>query len=209
VQNAASFFGAAKYSVSTADRRCAIVSTARGSGWVILPRMSRWNDTDLPWAYLISFRAYGTWLHGDERGSTDRFHHQYRSPHIPPNVAWQFHNKRVLKCPPVRLDAARRASTENAIRETCTIRGWLLRAINVRTNHVHTVVSTGEANGRRVLNAFKANATRQMREDLCWPRADSPWADRSSKRSLWNQESIGRAIDYVLNGQGDELPGFD
>ena len=31
-----------------------------------------WNDTDIPLAYLISFRCYGTWLHGDERGSIDR-----------------------------------------------------------------------------------------------------------------------------------------
>ena len=29
-----------------------------------------WNDTDTPLAYLITFRSYGTWLHGDERGST-------------------------------------------------------------------------------------------------------------------------------------------
>jgi len=29
---------------------------------------------DIPLAYLISFRAYGTWLHGDRRGSVDRFH---------------------------------------------------------------------------------------------------------------------------------------
>jgi hypothetical protein len=27
---------------------------------------------DIPLAYLISFRAYGTWLHGDRRGSVDR-----------------------------------------------------------------------------------------------------------------------------------------
>src|SRR6185369_556860 len=28
-----------------------------------------WNDTDIPLAYLITFRSYGTWLHGDDRGS--------------------------------------------------------------------------------------------------------------------------------------------
>ncbi len=31
-----------------------------------------WNDTDIPLAYLITFRCYGTWLHEDERGATDR-----------------------------------------------------------------------------------------------------------------------------------------
>jgi len=44
-----------------------------------------WNDTDIPLAYLITFRCYGTWLHGDERGSVDRFHNQYQSPSAAPN----------------------------------------------------------------------------------------------------------------------------
>jgi len=26
---------------------------------------------------------------------------------------------------------------------------------------------------------------------------------------LWNERSVARAIDYVLYGQGDELPDFD
>ena len=29
--------------------------------------MSKWNDTDIPLGYLITFRTYGTWLPGDER----------------------------------------------------------------------------------------------------------------------------------------------
>jgi hypothetical protein len=43
-----------------------------------------WNDTDTPLAYLITFRCHGTWLHGDERGSVDRFHNRYKSPCIEP-----------------------------------------------------------------------------------------------------------------------------
>ncbi|HEV8590779.1 MAG TPA: hypothetical protein VGQ55_01645 [Pyrinomonadaceae bacterium] len=31
-----------------------------------------WDDNDVPLAYLITFRTYGTWLHGDRRGSVDR-----------------------------------------------------------------------------------------------------------------------------------------
>jgi hypothetical protein len=61
----------------------------------------------------------------------------------------------------------------------------------------------------QVLNAFKANATRKLREDDLWPHPFSPWADKGSKRKLWNERSVARAIDYVLNGQGDDLPDFD
>ena len=51
-----------------------------------------WNNTDTPLAYFISFRTCGTWLHGDKRGSIDRFHNQYRSPYIAPNEKWHRYN---------------------------------------------------------------------------------------------------------------------
>lgn len=168
-----------------------------------------WNDTDLPLAHLITFRCYGTWLHGDDRGSTDRFHKGYKTPHIPANQKWKHHNVRSLSGEPVRLDRKQRQSVKKAINETCTIRHWLLHAVNVRTNHVHAVVSIGTANASRALNALKANATRQMREDGNWKRQDSPWADRGSQRHLWNERSVALAVDYVVNGQGDNLPDFD
>jgi REP element-mobilizing transposase RayT len=167
-----------------------------------------WNDTDIPLAYLITFRCYGTWLHGDERGSIDRFHNRHKSPYIKPNRHWQRQSLRVLKSSAVSLNASQRNSVETAVRETCKIRNWLLRAINVRTNHVHTVISIGVAKSGSALNALKANSTRQMREG-CWTKPHSPWADRGSKRSLWNERSIERAIEYVLNGQGGDLPDFD
>jgi len=42
-----------------------------------------------------------------------------------------------------------------------------------------------------------------------WPQSVSPWADKGSKRLLWNERSVANAIDYVLNGLGGELPNFD
>ena len=168
-----------------------------------------WNDTDIPLAYLISFRCHGTWLHGDERGSIDRFHNRYKSPYIDPNKKWHRHNVQVLEGQPVTLDASRRQSVEAAIRETCTFRQWYLHGVNARTNHVHTVVSIGLIKPERALTAFKANATRQMRQDGFWRPQYSPWAEKGSKRYLWNERSVARAIDYVLYGQGDELPNFD
>jgi len=167
-----------------------------------------WNDTDTPLAYFISFRTYGTWLHGDKRGSIDRFHNAYRSPYIKPNPNWQKHNKQQLKAPPLILNARARKSVKTAIRETCDIRKWFLQAFNVRTNHAHSVVSANRK-GELVLNAFKANATRELRKDGLWTHPFSPWADKGSARKLWNEQSVARAIDYVMNGQGEDLPDFD
>jgi REP element-mobilizing transposase RayT len=168
-----------------------------------------WNDTDIPLAYFISFRTYGTWLHGDKRGSIDRCHNLYRSPYIPPNEKWRDYNQLQLRAKPLILKARHRKSIEGAIRETCDFRKWQLQAINVRTNHVHTVVSAGQKKPEVVLNAFKANATRQLRQDGLWTHPFSPWADKGSKRRLWNERNVARAIDYTLNGQGEQLPDFD
>jgi len=168
-----------------------------------------WNDTDTPLAYFISFRPYGTWLHGDTRGSIDRFHNRYRSPYIRPNEEWLDHNQQRLRVKPLILKAPHRKAIEVAIRETCDIRKWFLHAINVRTNHIHTVVCASHKKPEHVLGAFKANATRQLRKDSLWHNPFPPWADKGSKRRLWNEQSVARAIDYVMNGQGDDLPDFD
>ena len=172
-------------------------------------RAPMWNDTDTPLAHLITFRCYGTWLHGDPRGSVDRLHNRYKAPYASANENRNRHNNNMLTGEPVVLDASRRASVETAIRETCAHRRWTLRALNVRTNHVHVVVSIGGIKSELALNAFKANATRQMRQDGGWQMDHSPWVDKGSRRNLWNERSVGRAIDYVLNGQGDELLEFD
>ena len=48
-----------------------------------------------------------------------------------------------------------------------------------------------------------------MREDGGWSLQDTPWVDEGSQRNLWNERSVERAINYVLYGQGDDLPDFD
>jgi len=57
-----------------------------------------------------------------------------------------------------------------------------------------------------VLNAFKANATRKMREAGCWQSGKTPWVRKGSKRWLWTQEALIGAIVYVEYEQGEPLP---
>lgn len=170
---------------------------------------SEWNDTGIPLAYLITFRCYGTWLHGDEKGSIDEFNNKFNTPFLPANQKWLKFNQSILNHQPVKLNGVMRKSVELAVRETCEIRNWQLHAINVRTNHIHTVVNVGGTNSKKVLLAFKANSTRKLRENSCWQFEHSPWADKGSRRFLWTEKSIELAIDYVVNGQGKPLPDFN
>ena len=170
--------------------------------------MGTWNDTDVPRAYLITFRTYGTWLPGDERGSIDRFHNKYGGPRVRPNAEMVKYNTQKLKSDPVIMNASQRAAVNEAVREVCRYRNWHLYALSVRTNHVHAVIAA-IASSKRVLNDFKAYATRNMRKNGLWIPQHSPWVDKGSRRNLWNDEHILSACDYVNNRQGGELPEFD
>ena len=146
---------------------------------------------------------------GDERGSTDRFHNRYKSPHLPRSDRRRSLSEQRLKSAPVTLNSRQRQSVETAIREVCVHRKWHLYVVNVRTNHVHLVTSIGKAESGRALNAFKAYATRQLRRDNLWTESHSTWADKGSIKHLWNEKSLFIAVDYVMNGQGVDLPNFD
>jgi len=60
----------------------------------------------------------------------------------------------------------------------------------------------------RILNALKANATRQMRLDGCWPHEHTPWADGGSRRYVWTEFQLEQAKEYVISGQDGRIPEF-
>ncbi len=162
------------------------------------------QDRSTPVGYLITFRCYGTWLHGDERGSVDRHHRIFGTPGLPASGLRRQHDRDLLKQPPVKLNSHQRPIVEHAIRETCTIRGWNLWTVNIRTNHVHAVV-TANKKPDAVMSALKANATRAMKETGVWTSELSPWEFRGSKKYLWDEKQLANAIDYVETGQGEPL----
>ena len=94
---------------------------------------------------------------------------------------------------PYHLDQDRRDAVLEAIQEVCRQRGWSLLAAHVRSNHVHTVVQA-EVPPERVMNDFKAYASRRLNR----LRADEPDRKRrarhGSTRFLWKPEHVSAAI---------------
>jgi REP element-mobilizing transposase RayT len=167
------------------------------------------QDRSVAKAYLITFRCYGTWLHGDERGSVDRrYYNRLGTPKIKPDSETVERKASLMKDGSTIFGAKERAIVESAIREVCRFRGYALYAINVRTNHVHVVVSNSTI-PERMMDAFKAYATRKLRSAKLVGEENKLWSRHGSTRYLWTDEHIATAIDYVLNGQGGELPRFD
>ena len=170
--------------------------------------MGKWNDTDTPIAYLITFRTYGTWLPGDERGTINKEHNKYGGPRARPNIILEQQSASLLKSKSFMMNAGARQAVDAAIREVCIHRKLKLYALNVRTNHVHAVTSA-QISSDKILLDLKAYSTRRLRRNWLWKYDHSPWVDKGSKRNLWNEDHIYHAADYVVNGQGGDLPMFD
>ena len=162
------------------------------------------DELRTPIASFITFRTYGTWLHGDARGSVDRENNTYGMPRVPRNPPRLAFEEQQLAGSPVFLGPARRAAVRRAILGTFEAREWFLHALNVRTNHVH-VVGVFDIAPRRAMTELKARATCAMRAGGCWLEARSPWARGGSARWIWTPKQLGRVIEYVVSGQGPAL----
>jgi REP element-mobilizing transposase RayT len=158
--------------------------------------------SDHPIAFFITFGTYGSWLHGDKRGSVDRFHNRYGTPRLPQNRLRERYERQLLKQSSVRLTKLQRQIVMAAIREICKEKGWALWAVNARSNHVHTVVSA-DCNSKKVRAALKARATKNMREAGYWIHDHSPWARRGSRKNLWTPQDVANAVAYVEYDQGE------
>ena len=160
--------------------------------------MRDFDDNEFPLAYLITFRCYGTWLHGDERGSYHRSSEK-RPVRVPPRPRLVAAETEQLKHLPVQLKKSQRKIVEDAIREVCLHRRYTLYAVNARTNHVHSVVSSHSV-PEPILAAFKSYATRALRTDGL-DKNIQPWARHGSTVYLWKERHLNKGIEYVVLGQ--------
>jgi len=168
------------------------------------------NERSTAKGYLITFRCYGTWLHGDERGSVDRrYFNAYGAEKIKPNAEKQRTKIRLMRHEPFMLGPRERSIVEAAIKEVCLVRGYIPLALNVRTNHIHLVVSSASGIPERIMDSFKAYSTKALRSAGLVNGERKLWSRHGSTRYLWTEEHVATAVDYVLHGQGDELPKFE
>jgi len=102
----------------------------------------------------------------------------------------------------VLLDASQRACVEASIKEVWEFRKYDLRALNVRTNHAHAVVSAC-IKPEKIVNDFKMYATRHLRSEGLRPPNGRVWSRGASTRYLWKPRHVEGAVDYVKYCQED------
>jgi len=157
---------------------------------------------DEPLAFLLTFRTYGTWLHGDERGSVDRDHNTPGTPMLAPDPARQAACAARMRKDALRLTEDMRDAVRQAILAEARFRGWELIRVAVRTNHVHVIVAYAGVRPELMAGRLKSHATRALRRHGL-VGADQPvWADGpGSRRYLWKPRHIADAEAYVREGQ--------
>lgn len=162
-----------------------------------------YEENAFPLAYLITFRTFGTWLHGDERTSIQREHDgRRRTSLVDPNHPLEEAMRNQLSQSPMILTPEQRSIVEASIRETCEVRRYGLHAVNIRTNHGHSVISAAVKPEKIVID-LKAYSTRHLREAGEFCPDDRIWARGASTRYLWKPRHVEAAVDYVLYSQGD------
>jgi REP element-mobilizing transposase RayT len=168
------------------------------------------DSTTMPLAYLITFTTYGTWLHGTDKGlgSVDRDHNIFGTPFVAPDVIRKQRAADLMTGPPFTLGPPDRDIVRDAIVALCKEKSWRLRALHVRTNHIHAVVSADRDPGR-IMSDFKARASREL--NRLHPNDDPPqrWTRHGSTPHLFDDAAVARAIAYVLDGQGTPMAIYD
>lgn len=158
--------------------------------------------------YLITFATYGSHLHGDDRGSVDRTHNVVGSHALIADPKRASAELQLMGDPAYNLDKINRVEVLSALQEVCSHGGWTLLAAHIRTNHLHAVVEA-EERPERVMNAFKAYASRRLNNLHPEQRLRKRWARHGSTRWLWTSEDISGALRYVLDGQGEPMEVFE
>lgn len=117
------------------------------------------STDEFPLAYFITWTTYGSWRPGDIRGWRKRGSNAIEKPDPILREAAQ----RAMTADAVVLSPSQREAIDAVIVKHCEIRGWTLHARNVRSNHVHVVVSAALA-GAEVRSQFKAWCSRRLSE---------------------------------------------
>lgn len=150
-----------------------------------------------PLAYFITFTTFGTWLHGDKRGSIVR--KEGTTLLLSGQEKLNRHERQKLKSSPVLLNSSHRKIVLDTIIEHCQIKQWHLYVAHIRSNHVHIVIKSNKSIDH-VSKELKAWPTRNLRkEGMTNPKI---WTTGSSKKYIFTRQKLLEKIHYVAYEQG-------
>jgi REP element-mobilizing transposase RayT len=141
-------------------------------------------------------------------GSVDREHNLYGSRLVEPNPRRLAREQTLMDQVPYEMDEPRREAVLAATISRCRQVDWHLLAVHVRSNHVHLVVEARDP-PEFVMTQLKSAASRRLNILGLDDPTRKRWARHGSTRRLFNDESVQRAIAYLIEGQGQPMAIFE
>ena len=148
-----------------------------------------------PIAYFLTWTTYGTWLPGDPRG----WNRKGEIDSLTGNSLIAATAKARMREDVFLLTISDRKVVEETIGDHCEIRGWELHALNVRSNHLHVVVTAGENSPEKVVAELKTWCTRKLKE--AHEKRNRFWTQGASCRWLNSDDDLAKAVDYTNEAQ--------
>ena len=148
-----------------------------------------------PSTYFITWTTYGTWLPGDSRGWR-----KTKAGEQPPQPLLEDWCRDRMTEESVMLNGDQRKKVEDVCHRHAEIRGWMLHALSVRSNHVHLAV-TADADPKKVRDQFKANATRVLRLPSATLDKKKIWTKGGDIEIVDGEDSLEQVAQYITEAQ--------
>ncbi len=142
--------------------------------------------------YFLTCTTYGTWLHGDERGSFNKY-----GRFIPPNETLRQSIKKKLTISPFYLSDGMRDIVRLAFQEVADGKSWNICRMTVLYNHFHIVISVNLDDPQKVLSVLKSKATMRLRKAMEIAANFSPWTAKGNYLIIQTQEQLFNVCQYV------------
>jgi len=160
---------------------------------------------DQPFALLITWTCYGTWLPGDKRGHvsnvlrpTERYEKAVDTPgtpFAPGDSRTRSRAASLQNYSSTRLSPAEASTTANSLIETAAAYRWSILRAAIMFNHVHVVVCNCPGDGPEIRRLLKGRAHADLSRSSPAPRRW--WTQGGSDRYLNDESSIAAAVRYV------------
>lgn len=162
---------------------------------------------DDPFALLITWTCYGSWLPGDERGHVSNvllpeggFETKQNTTNTPIATGDAFTRERarsLQKGETVWLTPAQALETAIALVDAARKRQWRILRASVMANHVHVVITDCPDDGPAVRRVLKGVSQAALSRLL--GRVQRWWTAGGSDRYKHGSEAVTAATEYVAN----------
>jgi len=154
----------------------------------IIPNMSKIVG------YMVTWRTYGSWLPGDERGYVTN------GQVLQGDLKILERNKKRQKSPAVKLNKNEIQLVRQTILNQAKEIGQKIVAFTVCTNHIHLTARPHSNSIEEIVGRYKSTTTRALWE---LGRKGRIWTKGYDKRFCFSKEGLKRRIEYVNKHKPD------